>query len=86
MSLKLARVLPKQNFMRDKLNLKTTYATNGKDILSYQHGDRSGKGLVSDFMSPDELWEKTFPKGQVSDIAESWREKFSAIPNEGCFW
>ena len=67
-----------------KLNLYTTYSTNGKDIYRINM-DTGQEGLVSDFMSPDELWERTFPKGRVSDISESWREKFATIPNEGSY-
>ena len=48
----------------EKLGLQTTYSTNGEEIL------------VSDFLSPDALWEKTF-----SDQNE-WREKFASVPFE----
>jgi len=58
-----------------KLNLETTYATNGKEIYSICL--KTGKeGLVERFLTPKELWEKTY-----SDQNE-WREKFSAIPFE----
>ena len=58
-----------------KLNLETTYSTNGKEIYSIclKTGEES---LVSDFLTPDELWEKTY-----SDQNE-WREKFASIPYE----
>jgi type I restriction enzyme R subunit len=58
-----------------KLNLGTTYSTNGKEI--YQICMKTGKeGLVSDFLSPQQLWDKTF--SQHND----WREKFAEIPFE----
>lgn len=58
-----------------KLNLETTYSTNGKEIYSVCL--KTGKeGLVDTFLSPDELWEKTY-----SDQNE-WREKFASVPFE----
>ena len=57
----------------DKLNLDTTYSTNGREIYSIcmKTGE---EGLVADYLSPEELWNKTF-----SD-QNAWREQFSAIP------
>lgn len=44
---------------------------------------KSGEeGLVDDFLSPNELWDKTFPKSADTDIAEVWREKFANVPFE----
>ncbi|MBL4862027.1 MAG: DEAD/DEAH box helicase family protein [Crocinitomicaceae bacterium] len=64
-----------------KLNLETTYSANGKEI--YQVCMQTGKeGLVNDFLSPQELWDKTYPKGTVTEQAEEWRDKFSSIPFE----
>jgi len=58
-----------------KLNLETTYATNGKEIYSICL--KTGKeGLVSDYLNPEELWNKTFAE------QNDWREKFSNIPYE----
>jgi len=58
-----------------KLSLETTYSTNGKEIYSICL--KSGKeGLVENFLTPQELWEKTY-----SDQNE-WREKFTSIPFE----
>jgi type I restriction enzyme R subunit len=65
-----------------KLQLETTYSTNGKAI--YQICMKSGEeGLVTDFLSPDELWNKTFSidDGELK-IENEWREKFAAIPFE----
>ena len=58
-----------------KLNLETTYSTNGKEI--YQICMKTGKeGLVSDFLSPEELWDKKY------SAQNDWREKFAAVPFE----
>ncbi|MFM8834226.1 MAG: DEAD/DEAH box helicase family protein, partial [Cytophagales bacterium] len=73
----------------EKLKLETTYSTNGKAI--YQICMKSGEeGLVTNFLSPDELWNKTFPStdsGNGSDTERSrstevWREKFANVPFE----
>lgn len=59
----------------EKLKLETTYSTNGKAI--YQICMKSGEeGLVTDFLSPYELWNKTFAE------QNDWREKFANIPFE----
>lgn len=59
----------------EKLNIETTYSTNGKEIYSICM--RTGaEGVVSNYLSPDELWSKTFDK------QNEWRDKFSAIPFE----
>jgi type I restriction enzyme R subunit len=79
----------------EKLQLETTYSCNGKAI--YQICMKTGaEGLVSDFLSPQELWDKTFPpisstssdtEVTDSDIersrnAEVWREQFANVPFE----
>ena len=59
----------------EKLNLETTYSTNGKEI--YQICMKTGKeGLVSDFLSPEELWNKKYSE------QNDWREQFAAVPFE----
>ncbi len=64
-----------------KLNLETTYSANGKEI--YQICMKTGKeSLVNQFLTPQELWNKTYPQGTVSEQAEKWRDKFSSIPFE----
>lgn len=64
-----------------KLQLETTYSTNGKAI--YQICMKTGEeGLVTDFLSPDELWNKTFPSTSSGQSAEEWREKFANVPFE----
>lgn len=58
-----------------KLSLRFTYATNGQTIygIDMQEGT---EGDVLAFPSPDELWAKTFA------AANSWRDRFAAIPFE----
>ncbi len=59
----------------EKLKLETTYSTNGKEIYSICM--KTGKeGLVDTYLTPDELWDKTFA------VQNEWREKFSSIPFE----
>jgi type I restriction enzyme R subunit len=56
-----------------KLNLETTYSTNGNEI--YQICLKTGEEKrVEDFLSPQALWEKTY-----SD-QNDWREQFASIP------
>ncbi len=58
-----------------KLNLETTYSTNGKEI--YQICLKTGEEkLVNDFLSPQALWDKTYRD------QNDWREQFSAVPFE----
>ncbi len=59
----------------EKLNLETTYSTNGKEIYSICM-KTGAEGLVNDYLTPEQLWNKTFA------IQNEWREKFSAIPFE----
>ena len=59
----------------EKLQLETTYSTNGNAI--YQICMKTGEeGLVADFLSPEELWNKTFAE------QNEWREKFANVPFE----
>lgn len=59
----------------EKLSLETTYSTNGKEIYSICM--KTGKeGLVDTYLTPDELWNKTFA------VQNEWRDKFNAVPFE----
>lgn len=59
----------------EKLNLETTYSTNGKEIYSICM--KTGvENLVADYLTPEQLWNKTFAE------QNNWREQFSAIPFE----
>jgi type I restriction enzyme R subunit len=58
-----------------KLQLETTYSTNGKEI--YQICMKTGEeSLVMDFLSPEQLWNKTFAE------QNNWREQFANVPFE----
>jgi len=59
----------------EKLNLETTYSTNGIEIyfICLKTGEEK---LVENYLSPDELWNKTFA------VQNDWREKFSNVPFE----
>ncbi len=59
----------------EKLTLETTYSTNGNEIysISMKTGD---EGLVDNYLSPEELWHKTFA------VQNEWREKFANVPFE----
>lgn len=58
-----------------KLQLETTYSTNGKEI--YQICMKTGEeSLVSHFLSPEQLWNKTFAE------QNNWREQFANVPFE----
>ena len=62
----------------DKLKLETTYSSNGREIYSICM--KTGiEGLVADYLSPEELWNKTFAE------QNDWREKFASVPEEGQF-
>jgi type I restriction enzyme, R subunit len=56
-----------------KLNLETTYSSNGKEIYSICM-KTGAEGIVEQYLSPDELWNKTFA------VQNEWREKFSNVP------
>lgn len=59
----------------EKLDLATTYASNGKEIYSICMLT-GAEGLVANYLTPYELWNKTFA------AQNEWRDKFSAIPFE----
>lgn len=59
----------------EKLNLETSYSTNGKEIYSICM-KTGAEGLVANYLTPDELWNKTFA------VQNEWRDKFSSIPYE----
>ena len=70
----------------DKLKLETTYATNGKEIYSICM--KTGvEGLVDDYLTPDQLWAKTYTGSNTQAItlynpANTWRLKFADVPFE----
>jgi len=58
-----------------KLNLETTYSSNGKEIYSICM-KTGAEALVTDYLTPEALWNKTFA------VQNEWREKFNAVPFE----
>src|SRR5690606_321198 len=50
----------------EKLQLETTYSTNGESV--YQVCMKTGaEGLAENFLTPDQLWDKTFPSTGSGD-------------------
>ena len=70
----------------DKLKLETTYSSNGKEIYSICM-KTGAEGLVASYLTPDELWDKTYPGANTNSVAlykpiNEWRLKFADIPFE----
>jgi type I restriction enzyme R subunit len=59
----------------ERLSLQTTYATNGNEIYSICM-ETGQEGLVTNYPTPDELWNKTFA------VQNEWRDKFASIQFE----
>jgi len=60
----------------EKMQIDFTYSTNGNAI--YEISMKTGKeGLVRDFPTPEELWNR------VNAKTNEWKEKFSSVPSEG---
>ncbi|MBN8656110.1 MAG: DEAD/DEAH box helicase family protein [Anaerolineae bacterium] len=57
-----------------KLNIRYTYATNGKEI--YEIDMQGGEGKVSAFPTPEVLWQRTF------NVHNEWQERFIPVPFE----
>lgn len=63
-----------------KLELTHTYAANGKEIYEICLAKGNEKeGLVSQFPSPDELWNKVFGD------SNEWQAKFNSVPFENVY-
>ena len=58
-----------------KLEIRFTYATNGKGIYAIDM-ETGTEGEVTHYPGPEELWNLTFAKANL------WRDRFSAIPFE----
>ena len=70
----------------EKLKLDTTYSTNGKEIYSICM-KTGAEGLVDDYLTPEELWNKTFTGSHTQAVTlynptNEWREKFADVPYE----
>ncbi len=59
----------------EKLQIDDTYSANGREIYHIDM-DSAKEGLVENFHSPDELWNKANPK------PNQWKEDFSVSPYE----
>lgn len=59
----------------EKLDIETTYSSNGNEIYSICM-KTGAEGLVDNYLSPEELWHKTFA------VQNEWREKFASVPFE----
>jgi type I restriction enzyme R subunit len=70
----------------EKLQIETTFSTNGKEIYSICM-KTGAEGLVTDYLTPEQLWNKTYTGSNTIAIAvynpaDEWRLKFSEIPYE----
>ena len=60
-----------------KMQLDTTYSTNGREI--YQICMKTGaEGLVDNYLTPDELWNKTYPVASTSVASTSLSHRSEA--------
>lgn len=57
----------------EKLQVDDAYSSNGREIYHIDM-DSAKEGLQEKFHSPDELWNKVFPK------KNEWQDKFDAVP------
>ena len=80
-SLEVSEGVAQAKLYADKLTLDTTYSTNG-DVI-YQICMQTGEeGIVDRYLTPKELWIKSYPTKASTEITELWRDKFSSIPFE----
>jgi type I restriction enzyme R subunit len=59
----------------EKLQLRFTYATNGKGIYAVDMAT-GREGEIAAYPTPDELWNATFAS------QNEWRDRFAAVPYE----
>ena len=62
-----------------KLAVRFAYATNGQKIYCIDMAT-GAEGDVTQYPSPDELWDKTFTEADAANAV--WRDRFAAIPFE----
>jgi type I restriction enzyme R subunit len=67
----------------ERLNIRFTYCTNGLQIYGVDM-DEGTEGDVSNYPTPDELWEMTFPTPKEDYKVEiaKWKERLFTIPFE----
>ena len=58
-----------------KLEIRFTYASNGKQIYAIDM-ESGSEGEVAEYPTPEELWNRTFPQ------PNEWRDRFAAVPLE----
>jgi type I restriction enzyme R subunit len=59
----------------ERLKIDDTYSANGREIYHIDM-DSGCEGLVDNFHSPGELWNKAFP------VQNKWQENLNAVPDE----
>jgi len=59
----------------EKLMIDDTYSANGREVYHIEM-DNGKEGIVSDFHTPDQLWNKANP------VPNQWKEDFSVEPYE----
>jgi type I restriction enzyme R subunit len=59
----------------DKLAIRFTYSTNGRDIYGIDM-EEGKEGVLDQWPTPEELWNRTFAE------ANAWRDRFAAVPFE----
>ncbi|NND77871.1 MAG: DEAD/DEAH box helicase family protein [Flavobacteriales bacterium] len=65
----------------ERLNIRFTYSTNGEKIYAVDM-EKGTEGDVSQYPTPEELWEMTFPSKQQSEEVKDWRERMFSVPFE----
>jgi type I restriction enzyme R subunit len=59
----------------DKLAIRYTYSTNGRDIYGIDMSEGK-EGVLDQWPTPEELWNRAFAE------ANAWRDRFAAVPFE----
>ena len=59
----------------DKLAIRFTYSTNGRDIYGIDMTEGK-EGVLDEWPAPEELWSRTFAE------VNAWRDRFAAVPFE----
>jgi type I restriction enzyme R subunit len=59
----------------DKLAIRFTYSSNGRDIYGIDMTEGK-EGVLSRWPTPEDLWNRTFAE------ANAWRDRFAAVPFE----
>ena len=59
----------------DKLDIRFTYSSNGRDIYGIDMTEGK-EGVLSQWPTPEDLWNRTFAE------ENAWRDRFAAVPFE----